>query len=152
MGRRARAALAASGLALGCGRSELTIPGPGSSFADASETDDAGLFFDGGVGIGPEDAPSDGGPADHDAEIFSNGPPDADAIADGNGNADGNPDSDGGAADGAGGLLRCGPVTCGGCCAGDFCSVGTSTLACGVGGQTCVTCGPEVSCAHGACI
>lgn len=141
-----RLALAALGLALGCGRSELTVPGDGLPLDDASETPetgDANVALDAGTGTEapPDDAAIDVAPPEMDAEFFSNPPPDTGTSP----TADGS----GGATDGSGG--GCGPATCGGCCAGDVCSAGLSTLACGTGGQACVTCGPELSCPHGVC-
>jgi hypothetical protein len=41
----------------------------------------------------------------------------------------------------------CGPQSCAGCCAGPFaCLAGTSGLACGSGGEACVTCSPSETC------
>ena len=138
-----RLALAALGLTLGCGRSELTIPATGLALEDASEASDANGAIDAGAGMAapPDDAAIDVPPIADDAELFSNTPPDTGANTP--------PDANAGASDGSG--VGCGPATCGGCCAGDFCDVGSSPLACGTGGQACVTCGPELSCPHGVC-
>lgn len=38
------------------------------------------------------------------------------------------------------GLVLCSPVTCKGCCAGDICATGTQDVACGTGGQACMSC------------
>src|SRR5580700_7018493 len=127
MRRLAPAALAAFGLALGCGRSELgelTIPGAGPPFEDGSEAHDAGVAFGmdvvtvslGDDADNPADAVTEGGRTERgDAEIFTNGQAEAGA----------NPPTDGSAGGDA-----CGPANCGGCCEGELCRVGTGTLAC----------------------
>lgn len=44
----------------------------------------------------------------------------------------------------------CSPANCAGCCDGDACLSGTSSAACGSGGDSCVDCGPRGICAEDA--
>jgi hypothetical protein len=149
--RLALAALASIGLAFGCGRSELTIPdGTGAQLDDASESRDSALLDSGpGTANGRDDAGVDAGDdAEDDVAAFADAPPEPDADLFSNPPPDASPTP---GVDGSGGGVSCGPLTCGGCCTGSFCNIGSSTLACGTGGQPCVICGPEVSCGHGLC-
>lgn len=47
-----------------------------------------------------------------------------------------------------GGQAPCSPANCTGCCYGDVCAVGTQAVACGQGGNACVTCR---ACVNGKC-
>jgi hypothetical protein len=122
---------------MACGRSELLVDDAGSSGDEASGDEASGdeeaiALSDAPVVVG-DDAPLEIEASEEDALFFA-GPP----LVDGSSTV---------ASDGGG----CGPSTCQGCCEGEFCRIGASVLACGMGGQECVLCGPELSCPRGTC-